>query len=260
MFQLNKKSHLLTIPADIKLAVIKKQLAEEGLYLGYYPLDEIHYSLSYYLNRRIGNLYHFKFGSLADLVSSLIVELKNGRSFHLKDAPRAAIGPDFNRMVIGGKEAFGQIKDVTLKVAALPEKVIHGVTLVKSREEAKFFFRTLIGRFIQPLFFRFFDMEGAAHLLSTLNFGDKPYEVLLFCLAGIHDIVSVEEEIISEFCQAHKLELFWIGKKEGRELVNEHLHNLESYREIKDQYRQFLWQGSDPAQQNLLEKRFLQEA
>lgn len=257
MFQLNKRSHLLTIPADIKLAEIKKQLADEGLYLGYYPLEEIHYSLSYYINRRIPNLYHFKFGSLADLVSSVILEFRNGRTMHLRDAPRSAIGPDYNRFVIGSKEAFGNIKDVTLRVSPLPEKIIHGVALVSSRDQAKELLRLMVAQFFPPLFFRYFDMQEAARLLQALHFPDQSNEVLLFCLAGLHEMVTTEEDIISQSCQARKVPLYWIGKKEGRDLVNEHLHNLDSYRQIKDQYRQFLWPTQDSSEAPLLEKRFV---
>lgn len=256
MYSLNKKSRLVTISAEAKLSDLKKQLAEEGLYLGYYPLDEIQYSFSYYLHRRVANFYHFKYGSLADQIASLQVEMKNGKSFQLKSAPRAAIGPDFNRIIIGGKEHLGTARSVTLKTVALPEKIIYGIVLLKSREQAKALLCHLIGQFMPPLFFKYFELDLSTTILDQLHFQSEPFEIFLFCLSGLQEIVTVEESVISDFCLQNHWELMWVANKEGRDLVNAHLHTLESYREIKDQYRQFIWPASDHNHQALLEKQF----
>jgi hypothetical protein len=160
-------------------------------------------------------------------------------------------------MVIGGREAFGNLKDVTLRVVPLPEKVIHGVALVSSRDQAKELLRTMISLFIPPLFFRYFDLEASGQLLQSLNFKAEDSEVFLFCMAGLHDMVLVQEDIVSQHCQTKKIPLYWIGKKEGRDLVNENLHNLDSYRHIKEQYRQFMWPTQESTDFATLEKRFV---
>lgn len=260
MKTLDKTSYLFTVGTDAKLAEIKDDLAVEGLYFGYYPLDDNCYSLSYYLSKRISNLYFFKYRSIAEQVSSALVEFKNGKSFLLKDAPRAATGPDFNRVIIGSRDSIGFIKEVTLKVTALPEKVSHGIVFVNSLEEAKNLLQFMMGCFIEPLFFRWFDAAATSSLLTALNHSAESHQTLfLFCLTGVHSMVTTEEEVVSEYCQQQKLNLFWVDKKEGRQIINQHLHTQESYRDIREQYRSFLWTSSDINSQNMLEKRFINE-
>src|SRR5687768_3192833 len=194
MYSLNKQSRLVTVSAETKLTELKKQLAEEGLYLGYYPLDDVGYSLGYYLHRRIINLYHHKYGCLADQVSSMLVELKDGKSFHLKDAPRSAIGPDFNRMIIGSKDQLGTIKTVTLRVVSLPEKVLYGLVLIDSRDEARLILRNMVGRHMPPLFCKYLESEAVSDLLGKLHFERKGEPAAMaFCLSGLQEILSVEE-------------------------------------------------------------------
>ena len=260
MFSLNKQSRLVTVAAENTLAELKKDLAEEGLYLGYYPLDDPSHTINHYLMRRIANLYHYKYGSISDLVSSLLVELPDGRPFHLKDAPRAATGPDFNRLVIGAKGQLGQLKMATFRVVSLPAKVLYGIILLNSREEARATIRHMVGHFMAPLFFKYLDRLEATTLLLTLGEEKEnkrePREALLFCLSGLQEIVSIEEDEISTYCQNQKRELSWVAGKPGRDIVNKHIHSNESYRDIKDQYRQFLWPASDSHSQTLLEKQF----
>ena len=260
MYSLNKQSRLVTAATETPLAELKKALAEEGLYLGYYPLDDPQHTVGHYLSRRTANLYHYKYGSIADLVSSLLVEMPDGRPFHLKDAPRAATGPDFNRLIIGAKGQLGTLKTATFRVVSLPEKVLYGVVLLNSREDARSTVRHLIGHFMAPLFFKYLDAQAATPLLEALGEGldskNAPRDTLLFGLSGLQEIVSIEEDEISTYCQNQKHELSWVAGKPGRDIVNGHLHTSESYRDIKDQYRQFLWPASDSNSQTMLEKQF----
>jgi len=257
MFQLNKQSQLLTVSADVKLADLKSQLADEGFYFGYYPLEEFHHSIRHYLKRRYVNLYYFKYGSLPDLVSSCICELSNGKTFHLKDAPRAAIGPDFNRMVLGSKDHFGAIKTITLKICPLPEKILHGIFLVRSRNEAKLFVRNMVGNFILPLYFRFLNLDTSIEVLEDLKIKSKPCEILLICLSGLNEMVLAQQEVLEDYCETKNINHNWIYKKQERKIITQILHNPESYKDIKEQYRNFLWPASENAAQTLLEKDFL---
>jgi len=256
MFSINKQSHLVTVSSEIKLSDIKKFLIQESLYFGYYPLDDIHYTINHYLKRRILNLYHYKYGSLSDLVSSALVELPNGKSFHLKDAPRSAIGPDFNKLIVGSKNHFGTIKTVTLKLVAMPEKILHGIVLVNNREEAKNFIRQIVGNHISPLYFRYFDLNSAPAFLDDLKIKKEPLETLLFSLSGLKEMVETEQEYIEDYFKKCKKDFFWIDKTWGHDFIQAYLHSPESYREIKEQYRHFLWPATDNTSQLNWEKEF----
>lgn len=257
MGHLSKISRLITVPPDTKIKDLKKDLIAEALYFGYVPLDENHEELGYYLSRRVINLYHYKYGNLSDQVSSLTVEMKNGKTFHMPEVPRSAIGPDFNRLVIGGKENFGKIKDVTLKLVAVPERVVHGIILAESREKARRFFAKVISQFTLFLYARYFSGKACQELLSGLKMTNSCDGVFLFCLSGLSEMVVAEQNVINGLCQDQKYSCHWIDSKQGREWINSQIHHVESYRDIKEQYRQFLWPSSETSDQVQMEKDFL---
>ncbi|MBF0103808.1 MAG: FAD-binding oxidoreductase [Deltaproteobacteria bacterium] len=256
MLKINKNSHLVTVLADFKLSELKKELIREGLYLGYHPLDDINLPLHDYLVRRTPNLYHFKYGSISDLTSSLLVKLGEDKSFHLKDSPRPIQGPDFNKVMIGSGELLGKIKTVTLKIISIPEHVVHGLVLVHSRDCAKKIIAHMQGTFIQPLYFRFFGLGDAETILDQLKIKTKPTEALLFCLSGLREMVTVFQEVMDEFCASQHYQMNWLAKKHEHEIIHTRIHNPESYKEILEQYRHFLWRASDETAQSKWEKHF----
>ncbi|OVE82043.1 hypothetical protein BVY03_01985 [bacterium K02(2017)] len=257
MFQLSKNSHLLTVSCDKKLNDIKRQLIDEGLYFGYYPLDKDDFDLNHYLIRRIINLYHFTYGPLSDLVSSLLVRLNNGKSFQLKDAPRSSIGPDFNRMIIGSKERLGKITTATIKVTAIPELVSHALISVPNKEQAKKTITHLIAEFAHPMYFRHFDLSQSDSFLKELKSKFHKTEVLLICFSGLKNLVKGKQDLLSEYCESHHFQLKWINKKFENEIIRDHIHSLESYRSIKDQYRNYIWPAAENTTQTQFEKEFL---
>lgn len=257
MGYLSKLSRLITVTPDTKIKDLKNDLVAEGLYLGYRPLDENHEELGYYLSRRVINLYHYKYGNLSDQVSTLTVEMKNGKMFHMPEVPRSAMGPDFNRLIIGGKENFGKIKDVTLKLVAVPERVVHGLIFTDSREMARRFFAKIMGQFILFLYARHFSGKACQELLSGLKVTNNCDDVFLFCLSGLSEMVTAEQTVINGLCQNQKQSCHWIDSKPGRDWINGQIHNVESYRDIKEQYRQFLWPSSETSDQAQMEKGFL---
>lgn len=256
-YQLNKTSHLVTVSSEENLQDFKKKLFSEGFYLGFYPLGSSDKSIKYYLDRRVPNLYHFRYGSLAEQVSSAEILLPHGEEFHLKDAPRAAIGPDFNRMIIGSRGALGQFKKVTLKIVALPEKVVHGVIPVLDKDQARHIISQMVGRFLPPLYFRYFDNETATPFMEELKIKNKLDEALLLCLSGLPSMVNAYQKIIEALSQEMGLNCHWPDKKTSLDVINTHVHNTESYSCIRDQYRQFLWTASESSGQSLWEKDFL---
>jgi hypothetical protein len=254
MFQLNKTSHLLTVTPDLLLVDIKKNLAAEGLFWGYHPLDEIHYSINHYLKRRIPNLYYYKYGSLSDVVNSAEVELLDGKTFHFKDAPRSAIGPDFNRMMIGGRSNFGKFKAVTLIVNAMPEKTSHGILYIDSKQQARQILRDLMGYFIQPLYFKYIDLDTTDTLMSDLKIKTAATECVAFCLSGQGNMVDTEQRAIDDYCKTNKLESQWLDAKTKIDVLNSFVHNPGSYKELRDQYRNLLWPSSDSSTYSVVEK------
>lgn len=259
MYQLNKTSNLVTVASETPLADLKRKLSKDGLYFGYHPLSESDETLDHYLRLRIPNLYHFKYGNLADLTSSMTFELKSGMHFRLKDAPRAAIGPDFNRLLVGSEGRFGRIHNVTLRLTALPERIRCAGVALASREAAQAFVKTLIGLFVKPLFFKYFLHEDVpTGLLPPGNGPKSSSDALIIAFAGLDEMVRVEEEIVQEHCEASGHGVKWLDMGESQELMNRSIFNNQSYEAIRKQYREFLWPPSDGSHQAMIEKKFFE--
>ncbi len=251
---MNKSSHLVTTSTEVKLTELKKALVREGLYFGYHPLDETSFTLGHYLKSRTPNLHYFKYGSLADMVSSLVVTLADGKSFHIKDAPRAAIGPDFNRLVIGSKENFGETSSVTLKVHTLPEKMVSAVIMVNSRDGARDFLRFLLANFLHPLTFYYLPLDQATELCRDLGLTTTASECVIVSLSGLSEIVNIAIEIVNDYGLKKKTLFHVCDKKSEQETVHAMLNTQVAYGEIKDQIRTLIWPASEVAEQMEMEK------
>lgn len=256
MFVLDKTSNLVTVSAEIKLSELKSALSSEGLYFGYHPMSNGETTIGAHLGKGTPNLYHFKFGSLADLTGALTVELKSGERFRLTDAPRSAVGPDFNRFVVGSDAKFGKILDATLKLVPVPENISCAIAFVPSEEAAQALVTAMIGVFVRPLFFRHFDFEDVPKSLNA-----KPSKLvadaLVFCLCGIDDMVRAEEEVLEAYCEERDHVLKWLELAESQELMNRHVFKAENHRVILKQYSEFIWPTADASSNSVLEKKFL---
>ncbi|MCP5464361.1 MAG: hypothetical protein H7A33_04980 [Deltaproteobacteria bacterium] len=258
MKHLNKKSLLLTVSPDEKLNAVKNAVIKEGLYFGYNPLDDPHYSLGHYLHRRTPNLYHFQYGDLADLTNRLQVKFRNEKSFQLKEAPRSAIGPDFKALIVGGKENFGQIRSITIRLTPLPEKISHIVVLLPNKDAARKVVSHLVGKFCHPLYFRHAMQSEAKNLLQQLSINNAKEQILLLSFSGLAEVVMAKKKVLFALCKEHDFTWFKMNEAEDVKNITDWIHTQESYREIREQYRQFLWPSTDNTRQSDLEKSITQ--
>lgn len=257
MIELDKTSHLVLVSTDVLLSELKDYLAEEALHFGFYPLDDPSYSLNYYLSKRTPNLYHFCYGGLADLVSSATIELKNGKTFKLKDAPRSAVGPDFNRMIIGSRDQFGSIKSATLKLTTAPEQVSHLALAINNRDEARAWIQDLVGRFIAPLYFRHLDTSVSSAFFDAVKFKTDRKECLLMSFGGLKDIIEVAHAIIDKRANLSNTPFKWLERHSAVDIIHPYIFVPDSLKNIREQYRQFLWPTSDVHTQLEFEKDFI---
>lgn len=255
---MNKKSNLLTITPEFLLPEIQERLAQEGLFFGYQPLGDPNLPMSHYLKQRIANLFYYRYGSLSDLVSSAKIELKNGKSFCLKDAPRSATGPDFNKIIIGSNDAFGKILSVTLKVYQQPQKDLIGIIQGSSSHALKSFLREMISQFIQPKYFFFLNQKQTETFLKNHKIKKHHHESLVFCLSGIEELVSTEQAALEDFGDKSSLQMEWIDDGTDESLFEHSIYDKEFYLDIKKQYQEFLWPTSDQAQQNRLGEEMME--
>ncbi|EKD50994.1 MAG: hypothetical protein ACD_62C00372G0002 [uncultured bacterium] len=249
MFQLNKKSLLVTVSPDAFLPKIEHQLALEGCWLGYAPLGDQEQPLRFHLDRNTPNLYHFKHGALSQIVSSLLCELPDGSVVHLKNAPRAATGPDIDNLFIGSGSQLGQASLVTLRVMTQPEETTHGLLLMNKPEDGARFVRHLVGSFFDPLFFRQLDTKKQPELTKRLKIKKTTCGVLLFGLSGLGEIVGIQKELINDWCAFEGLGIKWLQTKTERLIVPQYIYDPSSGEDIKQQYHDMIWPSQKTATQ-----------
>lgn len=257
VYQLNKSSLLVSVSADWHLNDLKHQLHEDGMHLGYAPLASDEYSINHYLVRRTPNLYHFMYGSIGDLVSSLHIELESGVTFQLHDAPRSAIGPDFNRFMIGSRREFGKILAATLKITPLPEHVMCVVIAVNDKNQTRDIIRHLVGHFAAPLYFCHYQGNQALDVLGHVNLKSKATEALVICLSGLSGVTMAISDILIDFLNSIDAKYVHCETASLQTYLRQLIHNDESYRLIKDLYRQILWPTTDAYMQSTLEKSLI---
>lgn len=259
VFQIDKTSHLVTLSPDLKLTDVKKRLVKEGFYLGYSPLTESDYTLAYYLSRAPMNLYYFKFGSLRELVSSATVELPDGTLFHFKDAPRAALGPDFNRVVVGSRNEYGTLKTVTLRVQPVPETIIHGLVFLDHKEDAKKIIQKLISQHAKPLYFKYFNPDDTKEITQVLRHrpSKKNDDVLMICFSGLQEWCQACKDVLENLAEEIHEDCVWIDGTPAYDVVNAFIYKAVSYADLKEQYRSFLWPTTNPTAQAEFESDFL---
>ncbi|MBU0505080.1 MAG: hypothetical protein ABII18_07280 [bacterium] len=258
MLELNKKSMLVTVNPEKTLSTFKQHIANEGLYFGYYPLDDENQPILYYIQKRVPNLYHYKYGSLDQLISAITVHINDRITYHLKERPRAAIGPNFNALVTGTNNIFSEIDSLTLRLTSLPEKVLQGIMMVPHKDIAKSFLQYLIGHFMEPLFFRFIPLKDATDIQESIRGVKEPSDLLLFGLTGITEIINTEQELIEKWCYKNNIVCHWCLKKTEQDIVHKHIYVPDAYKDIRDTYRNFFWNASDASQSTEQEKELIQ--
>lgn len=260
MIQVNKNSFLATINTELHLDEIKSKIIREGLYFPYHPLGKQDEPLIYHVKNRTPNLYYPKYRSFADMISSVYFKIDQHNVFHLKDAPRAAIGPDFNRFVVGSGEHLGEVKDITIKLIAIPEKIVCGAFTAKSRKELLKFVTTCMGNFIEPLLFCEIKEKQLKDLLKTTK-ADKKFtntdHIILFFLCGLKEMVDTEMSVVQGLCNQSHIDYHWFPTPHNRDILNDYIHNQEAYSKIQNLYSETFWNISDPHFNITLEKSFL---
>lgn len=123
-FEIDTLSHLMHVTEDISYLDLQNTLLNEGFEWPYLPLGYKNKSVLSLIHDQSPNFHYFSDGQLADTVSSFTFEYDKKRAFELKDAPRAACGPDYKTLLTGTQTPMGQIKAVTLKLNSLPSNYL----------------------------------------------------------------------------------------------------------------------------------------
>lgn len=227
--RLKKTSQTVTVDPEIRVTDYERELNAEGLTGGYFPSQGKRSLLNECLAKRTPNLFFLKYGGIEELCVGGTVMGPSGKPFQIKAAPRAAVGPDFRRVVIGSEGNLGHFKEVVLRVFPLPEVELWGIFLFESVSKALEGFRQMLGFQIHPLFGRILEEEEALGLLRSLNFPEDDRTIFAFKLAGMKSMVEAEKETLTRLFEEKRALSYWPSKGAENEILDETLINPEGF-------------------------------
>ncbi len=239
MFNLNKKSHVVTVNPELTVEDYEKLLRAEGMTSGYFPLTGEKTKLSTCLAERIPNFYFLKYGDLADLCVGGKIETPLGRTFSTKIYPRAATGPDLRRVVMGSRGLLGNFREVSFKVFGSVEKEVLGVALMERMEEAGALIRQMMGHFIRPLWAFLVKGEEAEVCLKKLVLPEENEILLIFKLAGAIPLVDAEKESLTQLTEGSRCFLYWPPRREDQAFLTDQVFNPEAFKNMSQKYPSF---------------------
>lgn len=109
-------SGTVTVQSGIAMADLDELLAERGFTTGYPTRAWRRASLGAVLAATLDAHWGPPYGSMEDQVIALGAVLPDGTPVESRVAPRKAVGPDFDRLLLGSRGRFGIIYTVTLRI------------------------------------------------------------------------------------------------------------------------------------------------
>lgn len=103
------------------------------------------------------------YGGIEDLVTGYTAILATGETVTFRARPRAAMGPDLRRLLIGAEGTLGVVTEVQLKVFRLPEVREFEAFRLPSVEAGIEAMREISVRGLRPFLVRLYDAAEAAH-------------------------------------------------------------------------------------------------
>ena len=124
--KLDTTSQLVTVPGALRWDELETKLQKRGWTSGYRPMPATRVSLAVCLQEKRPNVLGRRYGEWEDMCVGLKASARR-RRYQLKNVPRAATGPDFKRLFLGGEGQWGKIEEVTLRIHHKPQKKIWGL-------------------------------------------------------------------------------------------------------------------------------------
>lgn len=240
MLELNKLSQLVTLPPHLKVCDIEEELSREELTLGYYPIVDNQVRLDTCLARRIPNLYVLKYGGLEELCVGGSVLTPAGRQFRFRTAPRAAMGSDLKRVMIGSHDLLGKFIDVTLKIFPRPQYEGWVLVVCELQHEAQELYRFLLTHFMTPLCCYLLDDEGARFLKPFIGRRLEDAHLIAFKLVGLRDHLLTMKKVLQQQLGERADSLVWVESAPDVKTIDEILLKTENYQNWFDNFGAFM--------------------
>ena len=154
--------------------------AEYGLTLGHWPQSIDLSTVGGWLACRSAGQFSTRYGKIEDMVVALDVVLADGTTVRTGGAPRQAVGPDLNQLIVGSEGTLGIITGARLRAHPVPAATDKAAFTLRSFADGVDLCRRILRRGATPAALRLYDaveadrsyQTGDAHLLLVIDEGD----------------------------------------------------------------------------------------
>src|SRR5262249_6889227 len=136
LLHLDELSLVVHAQAGIEVRALEATLNERGLTLGDFPAETYRSTLGGILAARAPGRATSRLGPIESTCIGLSVVLADGRTVHIKAAPRRATGPDLMRLFLGGEGILGVITAAGVRIQRLPDARILAAHALSSVDPA----------------------------------------------------------------------------------------------------------------------------
>ncbi|MGQ4872819.1 MAG: FAD-binding oxidoreductase [Promethearchaeia archaeon] len=202
ILEINDKNLTVTVEAGINGMNLERYLNVKGYTCGHIPQSLYTSSVGGYIAHRAAGQFSTKYGKIEDIVLGMEIVLPQGDIINFKTIARASIGPQLEKLFIGGEGTLGIVTKATLKIWPYPEKralISYAFPTIEDSLEAT---REILRQQVYPAVIRIYDKEETKrHFGEIKNAKDKV--MVVFVCEGNAKLVDLESSITKEMCEKH---------------------------------------------------------
>lgn len=172
-YSVDETDMVVTTSASQNGGELEDELNTRGLTTGHSPQSLYRSTTGGWVSTLATGQFSSYYGGIEDLVTGYTAVLATGETVTFRARPRAAMGPDLRRLLIGAEGTLGVITEVQLKVFRLPEVRELEAFRLPTVHAGLSVLREISVRGLRPFLVRLYDPAEAAHVTGDPNF-DSP--------------------------------------------------------------------------------------
>lgn len=223
MLVYHEKSMMVSVNPDLSVRAIEQRLKPLNRTLGYCPIDGDTVSLNDCMHRRLPNRYFLLYGDIAELCLGWKARMPRGGTWNISPYPRAAMGPDCRRFLIGAGDRTPAFSTCTFKVFPLPSDEILLLYAFSEKTDVNALLYWMLDHFIRPLAVW---TGPIAHLSLKKKETVAPEKThaLLMSFVGRRDTLSQKLIHLRQYLDLRKAEEIPIAHSADHQLLHSIVH------------------------------------
>lgn len=195
---LDEQSLQVTVQAGLNGELYERWLNRAGYTGGHIPQSVRCSTVGGWISCRAAGQFSTKYGKIEDIVAGIEVVLPTGEVVRSKPMPRAATGPRWDQLLLGGEGTLGVVTEATLRVSPLPETRVLSSYAFDNVDSALAAVRLTLRRGYRPAVVRIYDELETGRNFPDIRAADGKAMLVLLCegdrrLAELESTVAGEE-------------------------------------------------------------------